>query len=286
MRRFVFFSSIQAVSSDDVSRELREAPQFPLDESNPVAPDTRYGQSKLAAEKLVLEGGYVPEAVVLRLCMVYGPGVKGNLAKMLRAVDRGRFPPLPNVPNKRSMVHVDDVVNAAILAARHPDSVGEVFIVSDGIAYSTRDIIGAMYSALDRSMPAWTIPMWMLKVVGRVGDSIGRVTGQRFAFDSDSIPKLLGSAWFSSLKLQQQLGYKAEWSLPRALPQMIAEERGPIAGESSPATPTNEARARCCYVGNRVGRFRDSDASLLRRSFVLPRPARLCIGPTGLARET
>ena len=41
-------------------------------EDDLIEPDTPYGRSKFEAEKLVLHGGYVPEHVVLRLCMVYG----------------------------------------------------------------------------------------------------------------------------------------------------------------------------------------------------------------------
>ncbi|MEI6395768.1 MAG: NAD-dependent epimerase/dehydratase family protein [Verrucomicrobiota bacterium] len=49
-----------------------------LTEEDCIEPDTAYGKSKLAAEELVLHGGYVPEPVVLRLCMVYGPQAKGD----------------------------------------------------------------------------------------------------------------------------------------------------------------------------------------------------------------
>ena len=100
-------------------------------EEDGVEPDTPYGRSKLAAEELVLHGGYVPEPVVLRLCMVYGPQAKGNIEKMIEAVRRNRFPPLPEMGNRRSMVHVQDVVQAAVLAGTHPAAVGQ--------AYSTRE---------------------------------------------------------------------------------------------------------------------------------------------------
>jgi UDP-glucose 4-epimerase len=223
VRRFVLFSSVKAMSRDDAQPRLDEAPSHPLDEGSALVPDTPYGQSKLAAEDLVIGGGYVSEPVALRLCMVYGGGGKGNLDRMLRAVARRRFPPLPDVPNRRSMVHVQDVVSSAILAATHPTAVGEVLIVSDGQAYSTRDIVTAMHIALGRPAPRWAMPLFVLKALGVAGDAIGRVRGRRFQFDSDSIPKLLGSAWFSSEKIQRLLGFRADWDLTRALPAMVAE---------------------------------------------------------------
>lgn len=222
VRRFVLFSSVKAMSRDDGLGDVDSQPVRPWDETDSIEPDTPYGRSKLAAERLVLEGGYVAEPAVLRLCMVYGAGAKGNMQKMLEAVERRRFPPLPDVKNKRSMVHVEDVLEAALLAATHPAAAGGIFIVSDGKAYSTRQILSAMHAELGRRMPAWSVPVWALTVLGRAGDVIGRVRGRRFVFDSDSIPKLLGSAWFSSEKIQKKLGFCPQWDLERALPTMVA----------------------------------------------------------------
>ena len=119
------------------------------------------------------------------------------------------------------MVHVEDVLDAAQLAATHSAAVGEVFIVSDGQAYSTWRILAAMHAALRRPLPEWSVPVWTLRALGYAGDVIGRIQGRRSVFDSDSIPKLLGSAWFSSEKIQKVLGFRPEWDLERALPSMV-----------------------------------------------------------------
>jgi len=103
----------------------------------------------------------VPESVVLRLSMVYGPTRKGNLPRMIEAVTKGRFPPLPETGNKRSMVHVDDVVQAAMLAAERPESVGQTYVVTDGPPYSTRQIYECICEALGRDAPKWHVPIGM-----------------------------------------------------------------------------------------------------------------------------
>ena len=222
VRRFVLFSSVKAMSRDDAEPNIGISPSRAWDESDRIEPDTPYGRSKLAAEDLVLHGGHVPEPAVLRLCMVYGAGAKGNLQQMLSAVVNRRFPPLPDVPNRRSMVHVEDVVEAAVLASSRPEAVGGVFIVSDGRAYSTHEILDLMHRALGRTMPCGAVPVGVFKALGRVGDLVGRLRGRRFVFDSDALPKLLGSAWYSSEKMQDQLGFHPQWDLERALPSMIA----------------------------------------------------------------
>jgi nucleoside-diphosphate-sugar epimerase len=192
-----------------------------LDESCLSLPDTPYGQSKRAAERLVLEGGYVPHPVVIRPCLVYGPTPKGNLEKMITAVRRGRFPPLPEVGNRRSMVHVDDVIAAALLAADHPAASGQIYIASDNRPFSTRELFEWICIAAGRRVPRWTIPLWLLRLLGRVGDGIGRVRGRRFVFNSDALEKLTGNAWYSSAKLQRELGWKPEHTLMESMPEVL-----------------------------------------------------------------
>lgn len=194
-----------------------------MDELCSAPPDTPYGQSKLAAEKLLLDGNYVPHPVALRPCLVYGPTPKGNLEKMIVAVKRGRFPPLPEIGNKRSMVHVDDVIAAALLAAEHPAAKGQVFIVADNEPFSTRQLFDWICMAAGRKVPRWTIPRWTLRLFGRVGDVIGHVRGRRFVFDSDALAKLTGSAWYSSAKLQRELGWKPRHTLRETMPEVLRE---------------------------------------------------------------
>jgi len=102
VRRFVLLSSVKAMG---------EGGAEVLGEDSPCHPDSTYGRTKLAAEHQVLASG-LPCPVVLRPTLVYGAGSKGNLDRMLRAVRRGLFPAIAFPPNARSMIHVEDVVQA------------------------------------------------------------------------------------------------------------------------------------------------------------------------------
>lgn len=211
VRRFVYFSSVKAVGDDDQ----------PMDESVAISADTPYGQSKYAAEQLVLHGGYVPHPVVIRPSMVYGNTEKGNLPRMIRAIRRGVFPPLPETNNRRSMVHVDDVVRAAILAAEKPEAAGQIYIVTDGNVYSTRQIYDWIRAALGKSPRTWRIPMSLLTTLAKTGDAIGGIIGRRFPFDSAALDKLTGSAWYSSAKIQRELGFSPQHSLQSSLADIV-----------------------------------------------------------------
>jgi UDP-glucose 4-epimerase len=214
----VFASSVKAMG--DVTSSCP-------DETTPEVPTSPYGCAKREAERLVLavRDRTNIRTTVIRLPLVYGRGNRGNIPRMISAIDRGYFPPLQKISNRRSMIHVDDVVHALLLAAEKPEANGEIYIVTDGAAYSTGEIYQAICLALGRKVPAWSMPLWILRVAGKLGDMIGRGTGIRAPLNSATLGKLLGSAWYSSDKIRRELGFRSSCTLYDALPEMIAEYR-------------------------------------------------------------
>jgi nucleoside-diphosphate-sugar epimerase len=153
--------------------------------------------------------------------MVYGVGNRGNLLRMIHAIDRGRFPPPPAIANRRSIVHVANVVQAAMLAAHSAVGDGESFIVTDAEPHGIRSMYERICLALGRTVPRWSVPEVALRAAGRAGDVIGRVRGRRFPVDSDAVAKLIGNAWYSSAKIERELGYRPEMELAGALPNIV-----------------------------------------------------------------
>src|SRR5262249_47093089 len=170
-RRLVLASSVKAMGESDGDATL-----------------SPYGQSKRDAEDIVLST--MAEPVVLRLSLVYGPGVEGNLGGMLRAIRLYRFPPPPRVANRRAMVHVDDVVRAMIAAGSSANAGGKRIVIGDGVEYSTRDIYDAMNAALDRPPVGWSLPSPCWRALALAGDALGSMLRRRAPFDSDAYHKL------------------------------------------------------------------------------------------------
>ncbi len=219
VRRFVFVSSVKAAG---------EGGPACIDESVRSTPASDYGRAKLAAEELVLAAGRESgmQVCVLRLPLVYGPDNKGNIPRMAAAIARGRFPPLPETRNRRSMVHVEDVVQALVLAATRPEANGRVYYVTDGVVYSTRQIYDAIRAALDLPPPRMRIPRWCLHGAARLGDLVQWLMRWHTPLNSDTLEKLLGSAWYSSARIEQELGYRPTRTLADALPEIVASMRG------------------------------------------------------------
>lgn len=214
VQRFVFVSSVKAMG---------EGTAACLDESAPCKPVSAYGRAKHEAEQLILgqNRSMAMRTCVLRLPLVYGPNPNGNVMRMIAAIDRGRFPPLPETGNRRSLVHVEDVVRALSLVSAHAAASGKVYLVTDGQTYSTRDIYVAICKALGKSIPRWTLPASVLTAGGRIGDAVEMVLRRTAPFNSGAVDKLLGSAWYSCSKLQRELGFAPAYTLERALPEMV-----------------------------------------------------------------
>lgn len=217
VRRFVFVSSVKAMGEGGMECQ---------DETTAPRPTTPYGRAKLAAEELTHAAGRSGvEISVLRLPLVYGRDSKGNISRMMAAIDRGYFPPLPDFSNKRSMVHIDDVMQALLLAAENPKAIGQTYIVTDGEIYSTRRIYTVICRGLERPVPRWTLPAAALKLGALAGDVITKVRGKPFPFNTEALEKLTGSAWYNSNKIHRELGFNPTRSLETALPEMVARYR-------------------------------------------------------------
>ena len=210
VKRFVFVSSVKAGGPAVAGRCMTEADQG--------TPDGIYGVTKREAELKVLEIGRQSgmHVSIVRPSLVYGPGVKGNLRMMMAGIHKGWFPPLPETGNRRSMVHVDDLVRAILLASQDKRANGEIYIASDGRDYSTRFIYESICQAVGRSVPNWSMPKSVFTAAAYLGDRINR-----FPFDSYRYQKLLGDGCYSSKKLFTQLRFVPIHTLHSALPQMV-----------------------------------------------------------------
>ncbi|MES9857762.1 MAG: NAD-dependent epimerase/dehydratase family protein [Sedimenticola sp.] len=217
VKRFVFVSSVKAGGSAVAGLCMTEEDQG--------EPEGIYGQTKREAELKLLEIGRRSgmHVSIIRPSLVYGAGVKGNLRMMLSGIEKGWFPPLPEVGNRRSMIHIDDLVRALLLVANDDRANGEIFIATDGQPYSSREIYEAMRDAVGKKATNWRVPKALLFAAAKTGDLVkGTIP---FPFDSYRYQKLLGDECFSSEKIQTLLGFKPNYTLFDALPDMVAALR-------------------------------------------------------------
>jgi nucleoside-diphosphate-sugar epimerase len=156
-KRFVFLSSIRAQCGPTADTVLTEAVE--------PRPTDAYGKSKLAAERGLAELDL--DWVSLRAVLVYGPGVKGNMAQLMRLA-RSPFPlPLASLRARRSLLALENLLAAieAVLVA--PGTLRRVVIAADPQALTVCEMIAAMRSGLGRQPNVFPLPAALIELLLR-----------------------------------------------------------------------------------------------------------------------
>lgn len=215
--RFVFISSVKAVGEGSVIAWTERTPPAPVDP---------YGRSKLEAERLVrtLADAAGVHAPILRLPLVYGPGMKGNMLSLFTAVQRGIPLPLGAIDNRRSLVYSGNVVAAIHAIATTPSVPRETFFVSDGQDLSTTELIRAIGTALGRQPRLLPVPVTVFHAAARVGDLVSRVVP--FPLTTAAVHRLFGTLVVDSRHLRAATGFTPPFTVHQGLQETAAWFRG------------------------------------------------------------
>lgn len=205
VRRLVFLSSIKVNGES--------TPGAPFAESAAPAPEDAYGVSKWEAEtalsRISLETGL--ESVILRPPLVYGAGVKGNLLRLLNTIARGLPLPLDAIHNQRSLLSVDNLVDAIVCCLNAPTAAGQTYLVSDGTDVSTPALIRTLAAGMDKPARLFPCPVtllnWAAAALGQ-RDAVLRLTGS-LRVDSSRIRRDLN--WQPRLSTEAGLKLTAQW---------------------------------------------------------------------------
>lgn len=152
VKRFIFLSSIK------VNGECTRDGQ-PFRANDTPSPQDAYSKSKYEAEQglqsLAAETGM--ELVIIRPPLVFGHGVKGNFATLLKLLEKKVPLPLGAVNNSRSFVALDNLIDLVVTCIDHPKAANQIFLVSDDHDLSTTELL----ELLGRSSgnPSRLIPM-------------------------------------------------------------------------------------------------------------------------------
>ena len=163
VKRFIFISTVKVLGEQTEQGQAFEN----TDSFNPQDP---YSISKVEAEvglRLIGEA-HGMEIVIIRPPLIYGKGVKGNFARLLRLV---RFPiPLPigSIQNKRSLVSVENLVDLIVVCLNHPNAKNQSFLVSDDDDMSTPILLSRIAEAGGCKAYIFRFPIILLSIFFRV----------------------------------------------------------------------------------------------------------------------
>lgn len=159
VKRFIFISSIK-VNGEGGSNQI-----YRFDDS--AAPEDDYGISKWEAEQglqaLCSESSM--ELVIIRPTLIYGPGVKGNLALLAKAIDKGLPLPLGAIKNRRDMIGLNNLIDLIKICLDHPAAAGQVFLCCDNDSVSTPQLITMIAKCRGKKGRLISVPVNILYMI-------------------------------------------------------------------------------------------------------------------------
>ncbi|MEO6850813.1 MAG: NAD-dependent epimerase/dehydratase family protein [Mucilaginibacter sp.] len=189
---FIYMSSVKAAT--DVANEI-------LTEDIKPSPKTPYGQSKLKAEEYISSFAMPAgkRAIILRPCMIHGPGNKGNLNLLYRFVQKNIPYPLAAYENQRSFLSIDNL-NFIIEQLMLDQSIlGGIYNLADDLPLSTNSVIN-MIAEVNRTMPRlWKINRGIINFLAKIGDKL------HLPLNSETLKKLTESYVVSNEKIKKAL---------------------------------------------------------------------------------
>lgn len=209
--RFVFVSSNAAAGSAASFDQL-------LTEAMPAKPRSHYGRSKWLAEEIVNKAAI--DSVILRPCMFYGPPVPPRHTDIYQRIKTGKMPMVGDGNYRRSVTHIESLIQACRLAATTPGIAGETFYIADAEPATTREIVEAMATALEAKPRYLYLPALIAKVA-HLTDNILASVG---IYWRDM--HLLGEAdWHVGVSIEKArklMNYQPEKSLNEGMAEAIA----------------------------------------------------------------
>jgi len=211
VRAFVYISSVKAVG---------ERNESPWTEDVQAHPEDAYGISKLESEAIVRDMARSEgiSAAILRLPLVYGPGMRANMLRLFDVVAKRVPLPFGAVQNRRSLVFSGNVVAAidAVLATEPSLASGEVFFVSDGEDVSTAELARRIGNALGSPPVLIPVPDWMLRWSGKSGDLFATVI-PAWPLTSAIVARLVDSLSLDISKLRRLTGFEPRFTMREGL---------------------------------------------------------------------
>lgn len=191
IKKFVFFSTAKA-AADKVEGVLTED-VVPA----PIGP---YGESKIAAEKYILE--HMPadkQVYIFRPCMIHGPGNKGNLNLLYNVVSKGIPWPLGAFENRRTFTSVENIC-FAVNGVLTKDVPSGIYNMGDDEALSTNELIEEICQSLGKKARIWRLPKGLMFFVARVGGWL------HLPLNPERLRKLTENYISSNAKIKDALG--------------------------------------------------------------------------------
>lgn len=199
-RTFIFFSSVKAVS---------DFPDEEITEETIPNPKSDYGKSKLLAEQYIIEKSKFSNkrVIILRPCIIHGPGNKGNLNELYKLFNTISFWPLASFINQRSFCSIDNLVYVVDKIVNDQNIDSGIYNVSDSGSISINDLIRLISKSKRKTIFFIYLPKNFIRFVAFALEKMGS------KYNINKLNKLTKSYQVNNTKILNKLGTNLPVSL-------------------------------------------------------------------------
>lgn len=185
---FIYLSSVKAVA-DKIN--------IVLNEDYLASPKSSYGKSKRLAEEYILSKKIPKEKkiFILRPCMIYGRGNKGNLNLLYKFINKNLPWPLGSFNNLRSYCSIENLCFIINELIERDDIPSGIYNIADSTPISTTEIIHLISSSQNKKIIFLNIPRFLIRIFCKIGDLFN------LFFNSEKLEKLTDSYVVSNDKI-------------------------------------------------------------------------------------
>jgi nucleoside-diphosphate-sugar epimerase len=209
IRHFVFVSSVSVYGG--AARDKNE--------NSECQPEGPYAESKFNAERCLIDlcqkKGMA--LTILRLATLYGEGDPGNVGRLVRTLDRGRFFWIGDGSNRKSLLYVGDAARACMAVAERPASGINIYNIS-APPYTMREIVDGIASAIGKNpFPVW-IPTSTALFLSR---HLSRIPSRRMSDLHHTIQQWLSEDVYDTRRFDKAYGFQTKTSLEDGLKREV-----------------------------------------------------------------
>jgi len=209
LKRFVYVSSLAAAGPSPSP--------IPRKESDPPAPVSLYGLSKLRGEEAALSFGSLFPVTVVRPPALYGPR-DSDLLQFMKMIQRGIFATFGKGERLIDLCYVRDAVRGILLAAEQPQAAGQVFFIGSGQTYSWEKVAHFVADRLGTDLKMVSLPAAAATFYALACDVRSLLTGRPYIISRHKLPELREPYWVCDIgKAQEVLNYRPDFSLEQGL---------------------------------------------------------------------
>jgi len=151
LRRFLHISTVAVVGATD--------PERPANEESPCKPIDAYGETKLAAERIVLDAarsGF--PAVIVRPMWIYGAN-SPITTNLFRKIGRRKLPMVGVARNTMQPIAIEDAVEGVVKCAASPGVEGRIFNLAGPEILTVRSMCEIIADSMGTTLPKISLPL-------------------------------------------------------------------------------------------------------------------------------